>query len=81
MKTVLLPVLLVLATAALTGCRGDDGGNPVPTADSHQPQNPSPYGTGAQETRDDEEAVQADSPNDDGKTPDKDAKPAELPQR
>ena len=38
----------------------------MPTAGSHQPDNPGPYGTGAQETRSDEEAKAADSPNDDG---------------
>jgi hypothetical protein len=63
-----------LALAALgmlaTGCRGEGPeANPAPTAESHQPETASPYGTGAQETRDHEEAQRAQSTNDDPDTP------------
>ena len=68
MKAVIaLSAPLIIAIAiALAGCRAEQRGggsqDPAPTADSHQPQNPGSYGTGAQETRDDEEARAADSP-------------------
>ncbi len=70
MKARLLPlpvVPLLLALAACDGDRSAAGESPVPTGGDHQPQNPSPYGTGAQETRSPEEAKAATSPNDDGK--------------
>lgn len=66
------PLLLAAGLAlALSACGADapagPDANPAPTADAHEPAVPSPYGTSAQETRDTEEAKEADSPNDDGK--------------
>ncbi|WP_372012631.1 hypothetical protein [Pseudoxanthomonas sp. 10H] len=59
---------LLMLALALAACRQEPAeGNPAPTADAHQPETPSPYGTGAQETRSNDEAKEADSPNDDGK--------------
>lgn len=79
-----VPASLLLALALL-GCRAEEAASgsrdPLPTAGSHQPVNPGAYATGAQETRDNEEAERADSPNDDGKEPDRDERPAELPGR
>jgi len=83
-----LAVLLVSPVLAfvLAGCHpGSDSTaqDPAPTADSHQPENPGSYATGAQETRDGDEARMADSPNDDGKNEDRDGNDQrrELPPR
>ena len=70
MKRWTMPVA-AMAMLAVAACgqrpgEADVSENPVPTAGSHQPDNPSPYGTGAQETRSNEEAKAADAPNDDG---------------
>ena len=85
MKTVIALSAPLILAIALAGCRAEQRGggsqDPAPTADSHQPQNPGSYGTGAQETRDDEEARAADSPNDDGNDKDDDGRRRELPAR
>lgn len=81
-------VLLVSPVVAIfmAGCHPGSGStsqDPVPTADSHQPENPGSYATGPQETRDGDEARAADSPNDDGKNEGRDGNDQrrELPPR
>ncbi|MBO9716716.1 MAG: hypothetical protein J7507_07865 [Pseudoxanthomonas sp.] len=80
MKAVAVLLASPALVLALAGCGPRD---PVPTADSHQPENPGAYATGPQETRDSEEARAADSPNDDGKNEARDGNDPqrELPSR
>jgi hypothetical protein len=75
MKAVAVLLASPVVVLALAGCGPRD---PVPTADSHQPENPGSYATGPQETRDGDEARAADSPNDDGKN---EARDGNDPQR
>lgn len=86
MKAVAVLLASPVVAIALAGCHGEVGSashDPVPTADSHQPENPGAYATGAQETRGSDEARAADSPNDDGKNEDRDGNDQrrELPAR
>lgn len=69
MKTCTMLLATASLSLALAACQKNDpetvSDNPVPTADSHEPVTPSPYGTDAQETRSHEEAKEAEKPNDD----------------